>query len=1265
MKKSLLLFCALFGMMLMSAITNAQSVIPSKWLVPAGKSWLNATSSNTRGMAYNPVTKHVLVASRETGINAVVILNAATGDSIGKLNMTGISGGTFTFVRVGVANDGRIYTSNLQTTVNDSTQRQVKIYTWADESSAPTIAFADSVRGPRMGDALTVVGAGESTYVYLSGNTTPGAVNVFKRSGDTLVLRKTIVPTGWATGVLGIGPETNGFGSFWLNTSGKAAMKFDTSGNVLDTIPTGVAATGFTTATYFEFNSRKFLGMYSGNASATNPSLVRVVDITAGGASSYVVAATTSLGNNPNSNATGDVIYSAADSSLYVFSTNNAVGKFSIPLSAPGVTFNSRVPFIPNAGENDTVYFNLLTMKSIGSAQLKYFGHRTSVSDTAGVDSAFVTLSQSNGRVYRAVVPASVNRNGRRINFRAEVTDGAGVNATIIVPGYYAGVTKLAYKGGPREVDTNGVLLFKGYGIRTQGVVTVEDSIFQVANNEIVAQDSLGGVTIFRTPSGGPLFDVKRGNAYIITGTTDNPIGGGSKFQFNDPGIDFTDLGPAPPIKPRLVTIKELLNNGELFENSLVEIRNVTKTASSPAWPAAGTSVNMIFKDQSGDSTTMRIDSDTNIDGIPEPVYPITIVGPAGQFDNSSPFTSGYQWLPRDTNDIRLFKPRPFIPPFAFAPANITFGALLDTVQAGNGGRKGVGTAAFVLSEDRMELMYQVTVAGLSGTISNAHFHNAAAGVSGGVVKDIKFNGSTAYGFWRATDANQPLSPAMLTELFAGKLYVNVHTTTFGGGEIRGQVYPSNGIAFASVLDSVQAKTSSHANGTAAVFLSPDRSTVKYSVTIEGLEGTLSAAHFHNAAPDSNGGVVKDITIVNGTAMGEWKKTDGTQPLTDQLIAELMRGRLYVNVHSSQNPGGEIRGQVRLVGGYGFAAMLDSALAGTNKPGRGTAVMLFHAGEKEAIHYRITVAGLSGEITGAHIHYGAKGVNGPVLKPLNFFGNTASGIWSTLDSTNKLNDSLVTALVRGRLYVNIHTAAHPGGEIRGQIELVTGFGIAVGLDNLQAKTNSGGKGTGWVVVSPGQDEVKYNFTVNGLTGAVTNSHFHNAQRGINGGVVKNIAFANGNSSGSWKATDATQPLTGALLDSLFNGGLYVNIHTAANPGGEIRGQLEPGQGTLTAVKRVSEVIPAEFSLEQNYPNPFNPSTVIQFALPNDAKVSLKIYDILGREVRTLINSDVVSGTSKVEWNGKNNFGQQVASGMYIYRIEAGSFVSTRKMMLLK
>ena len=113
-------------------------------------------------------------------------------------------------------------------------------------------------------------------------------------------------------------------------------------------------------------------------------------------------------------------------------------------------------------------------------------------------------------------------------------------------------------------------------------------------------------------------------------------------------------------------------------------------------------------------------------------------------------------------------------------------------------------------------------------------------------------------------------------------------------------------------------------------------------------------------------------------------------------------------------------------------------------------------------------------------------------------------------------------------------------------------------------------------------------------------------------------------------------------------------------------------GTLTGVgDPVSSGIPETFVLAQNYPNPFNPTTTVRYSLPTESFVSLKVYNVLGQEVVTLKEEAQAAGTFNVVWNGRNNVGSQVASGMYLYRLEArpvdGSqpFTSLKKMILLK
>ena len=101
------------------------------------------------------------------------------------------------------------------------------------------------------------------------------------------------------------------------------------------------------------------------------------------------------------------------------------------------------------------------------------------------------------------------------------------------------------------------------------------------------------------------------------------------------------------------------------------------------------------------------------------------------------------------------------------------------------------------------------------------------------------------------------------------------------------------------------------------------------------------------------------------------------------------------------------------------------------------------------------------------------------------------------------------------------------------------------------------------------------------------------------------------------------------------------------------------------VKGFEGAVPASFKMEQNSPNPFNPETVIKFSLPQDARVTLKVYNVLGQVVNTLVDEALPAGNHSATWDGKNEQGRDVASGVYFYRIKAGDFESIQKMTLLR
>ena len=95
------------------------------------------------------------------------------------------------------------------------------------------------------------------------------------------------------------------------------------------------------------------------------------------------------------------------------------------------------------------------------------------------------------------------------------------------------------------------------------------------------------------------------------------------------------------------------------------------------------------------------------------------------------------------------------------------------------------------------------------------------------------------------------------------------------------------------------------------------------------------------------------------------------------------------------------------------------------------------------------------------------------------------------------------------------------------------------------------------------------------------------------------------------------------------------------------------------------MLPTEYKLSQNYPNPFNPTTTMRYEVPSGSKITLKIYNILGQEVKTLVNDYQKQGRYEILWDGRNDQGVKVATGVYLYRISSGKFQKVKKMMLVK
>jgi hypothetical protein len=237
-----------------------------------------------------------------------------------------------------------------------------------------------------------------------------------------------------------------------------------------------------------------------------------------------------------------------------------------------------------------------------------------------------------------------------------------------------------------------------------------------------------------------------------------------------------------------------------------------------------------------------------------------------------------------------------------------------------------------------------------------------------------------------------------------------------------------------------------------------------------------------------------------------------------------------------------------------FVARLDGAQEVPPNNSNATGVGVFYLHEPDnRIVYEVNSTGLPAAITGAHIHQAAVGVNGPVI--VGFVGGPSR--WCGVGT---LTAAQVTALKASGCYANLHTAAFPGGEIRGQL-LPADPGVFVASPMNGAQENPPvrtlGIGHGSFELNP-DNTLRYSVFAESLSGAPTAAHIHTAPVGVNGPVTFPITLVN---PLHWQGT--TPVLTAAQLNDLRTGNMYVNVHTAANPGGEIRGQINLGSRATT------------------------------------------------------------------------------------------------------
>ncbi|USE71147.1 CHRD domain-containing protein [Pseudoalteromonas maricaloris] len=458
------------------------------------------------------------------------------------------------------------------------------------------------------------------------------------------------------------------------------------------------------------------------------------------------------------------------------------------------------------------------------------------------------------------------------------------------------------------------------------------------------------------------------------------------------------------------------------------------------------------------------------------------------------------------------------------------------------------GDGYALVNTDNYEVELRVVTSGVEDATA-AHIHTGRIGMNGDVLVGLE-QSTDDMNVWMTPD-NTMINAEIFAVLASGGHYVNVHTPSNPSGELRGQILTSN-YALATFALSGQQEVpavSTMASGDGYALVNMNDYEVELRVVTIGVEDA-TAAHIHTGRIGMNGDVLVGLEQSTDD-MNVWMTPDNTM-INAEIFAVLASGGHYVNVHTPSNPSGELRGQI-LTSNYALATFALSGqqevpAVSTMASGDGYALVNMNDYEVEL---RVVTMGVE-DATAAHIHTGRIGMNGDVLVGLEQSTDDMN-VWMTPDNT-MINAEIFAVLASGGHYVNVHTPASASGELRGQI-LTDNYTLVAfplsGEQEVPAVTTTA-TGSGYALVNRNGFDLELQVLTSGVADA-TAAHIHTGIAGKNGPVL--LALMQDSSDANRWMAPANAALTAEIFAILAGGGHYVNVHTPANPSGELRGQI--------------------------------------------------------------------------------------------------------------
>ena len=518
------------------------------------------------------------------------------------------------------------------------------------------------------------------------------------------------------------------------------------------------------------------------------------------------------------------------------------------------------------------------------------------------------------------------------------------------------------------------------------------------------------------------------------------------------------------------------------------------------------------------------------------------------------------------------------------------------------------GVVGLLLNTSMDKATVNLSVNGLTGNFAGVHLHQAQTGMNGGVLVNL-----TDEFIQNRISTEIDIDASLLDMLMNGEIYINVHTDAFPDGELRAQLVLEKDLSYVNWISGAQEvpAVQTDATGLVSAHLTQVLNTLEVNAFFKDLSSHVTGAHLHMGAADENGSVVVDLTsFVNGQTISATVDASG-------FADELKAGNIYLNIHTENNPGGEIRAQLnewRGITADGWIAGEQSVPANISAGLGITAVNL--SPDRNTITVWAVSDDLSDDIAAAHLHVAEQGENGGVWIDVSN-AVTEGNINFTSDD---FDASELISLLSGNVYLNVHTPDFPAGEIRGQLYPLTrdayNYSICQEQETaavINAQTANGG---GIASLDRNGSNIHLMAVVSGLSGPVTGIHLHQAEMDEDGPVILDLGpYLNNGGVFFYYSNENFNSDIGTPLRS---GNTYINVHTDDNPAGEIRGQviksLECPISTSTEFVRPNTI---GFKIA---PNPASEYVDIQSEWSN-TNSNIRIVNANGQVVKSYTTND--------------------------------------------